>query len=232
MIFQFAGINIDPDNLIGSIYQALGGVGKVLAIIAEVLAVIAIVGFFIFYFVIRRSRYPIPVRMHEINGGEVQFDRVERGGFIQRSGGGKDFKLLGKAKDRWHSPTLVQPMLQDFSSTLGGKRYINYLRIGKDVYVPFKHKFNLKNESIVELAKDIDLSSIESQLTANYLKFRGEGFWSKYGNQVILIAFAMILGIFLFLVAKEMTQTASILNSGQAEIADAVNRLEQVLRNV
>jgi len=134
-------------------------------------------------------------------------------------------------KDRWKSPLLVQPSLHDFSTTLQGKRYINYLRVGKDVYIPFKHKFDLKNNSVVELAKDIDLSSIESQLTANYMKFRGEGFWSKYGNQAILIAFAMILGIFLFLVAKEMTQTAQILNSGQGAIASAVNELSEIMRN-
>jgi len=223
-LFQF-GAAIDPDRLLTSTYSVLGQVGKALSIIAGVILVAVIVGAIIYFFVIRKLFYKIPVRIYEIVGGKVMYSHNERGGYIRQRGGGTIFRLMPTWKNKFRPPAVIQPDLQHFEAAIMGGRYANYIRTGKDIYMPFKMRFNLKNEAVVELAKDIDLSSIENQLTANYLKFRGEGFWTRYGNQVILITFAMILGIFLFLVAKEFTQTALILNQGQQAIAAATENL-------
>ena len=120
---------------------------------------------------------------------------------------------------------LIKPRLEQFQTTLYGKPYVNYVRLGKDAYVPFVYNWNLKDNAVVELAKTLDLDSIKNMITANYIKFREEGFWAKYGNQVIIVVFALIIGFFLFIVAKELTRTAEILNAGNNAMADAIRDL-------
>lgn len=230
ILYQFS-FNIDPDNLLSSVFSSLGGAGRYIAYIAEALIGLTILIFIIYWFILRRQWYPMPVHIYEIVGGQLQKSREDKGGFRLQAGGGQLFTLMPRMRSRLRVPILIQPRLEDFSSTVKGYRYINYLRLAKDIYAPMKFNLNAQNIPIIQTAQNLDLSAIENQLTANYLKFRGEGWWSKYGNQAILIVFAMVLGIFLFLVAKEFTQTAYILNEGQVRVADAIENLGKQVVN-
>lgn len=213
ILYQF-NFNFDPNNLVTSVFALGGPIFNFLAIVIQIILALAVVGGLFYYLYFKRRNYPVSVDMYEVTADGLAFSHTDRGGFIAYQSGGQFFKLMpGIMPGKWRRPLLVQPRLHEFNTSMRGGRYINYLRVSRDVFIPFKIGVNNKMEGLVEHAKTLDLASIEAQLTANYLKFRTESFWSKYGNQAILIAMAIIVGFFMFLFAKELH--AGIITQGE-----------------
>lgn len=217
------GGNFDVDRLLTTVYAVVSPVGKILALVGEIALIGAVILGILYWFFLRKVIfYKIPIRMYEIVQGRVMFSHVAHAGWlVNKMGAGQVFRLM-KTLMKWRQPLLIKPRLDQFQTTLKGKRYINYVRLGKDVYMPFTFEWNLEDKAAVKIARSLDLDSIKNELTANYIKFREDSFWSKYGNQLIMITFAIVIGIFLFVVAKEFTRTAEILSSGNNAMADAI----------
>lgn len=216
--------NLEFGNFLQTLGGALGTIGQILVFVLEIGIAIALAGFLIYWFGFRRKFfYNIVVNIYEPIGGQVVFSHVEWGGFITNKGGaGTVFKLMPTLR-KWRKPMLVNPDLEMIKPDISGNRYVNYLRLGKDVYVPFDLKFKMDGDPRIELARKINIDSIKNQLTANYIKFREEGLWAKYGNQIIVITFGLLMFIGFLIIAKDLAVTAQTISSGSSKLAEAID---------
>ena len=195
-LLQTGGLSINPDNLIATFTNIFGIAALWVGRGISALIILAVLYIAFVYFIIRPRRdYPIPVRMHEYVGGKVKFSHVDKGGFIVNRDGSETFKLMKRLFKK--KPFLIQPKLSNFNTTLKGKRYINYVRTGKDIYIPAQEITTPNLLKALEVSEKVDLSSIHSQIKDHHAKLAIGGFWSKYGSMVSPIEVALIMGIFL-----------------------------------
>lgn len=229
-LLQPSALSLDPDRMFSSFVGIFGGIGQYVLIGFEILIIIGVLLGGLYFFFIRKQWYPIPVRIYEIEEGQIIHSSNDRGGDIVDRAGGHTFKLMPMPNIRnwkWNRPLPIQPMQSDYSRSIKGGRYLNILRVSKDIYKPFKLRWDKKYDAYAVLAEGMNLGNIERQLTSNYNKFKKESFFDKYGMVMIQGATLAVIVIFLLLIAKEFVEVARILNSGQGALADAINNLNK-----
>lgn len=228
-LLQIPSFNLDPENLIASLFSVFGVAGRILALVLEVGISAGIIFFLVYWFLIRKHWYPVNVMMYENRDGKAEFSHIIPGGYRRETGGGERFMIMRTIRGG-KPPLLDQPKLHNFYRSLkSGKTYIDYIKLGRDSYVPATRRLNLKNQQIMDVANSMDLSSIQGYLTSNYLKFRSEKFWDKYGHQVINISGYLIVGIFLFLTAKELAALPASIGPIAAELKEAASACIQTI---